>query len=57
MKKYTGMTNGQIGHIFNDLSYSAVSKAFQREVKAIEKNKAINKKVGKIISTLSQFKG
>ena len=26
MKKYTGMTNGQIGQIFNGLTFSAVAK-------------------------------
>jgi putative transposase len=53
MKKYTGMTNSQIGQIFNDLSFSAVSKAFQRETKAIKENRAMRKKVNKIISILS----
>ncbi len=57
MKKYTAMTNGQIGQIFNGLSYSAVSKAFQREAKAINENIKMRKKVNKIISILSQFKG
>ena len=54
---HTGMMNGQIGQIFNDLSFSAVSKAFQREAKVIKENRAMRKKVNKIISTLSQFKG
>jgi len=57
MKKYTGMTNGQIGQIFNELSFSAVSKAFQREAKAIKENRALRKQINKIISSLSQFKG
>ncbi|MBW2001476.1 MAG: transposase [Deltaproteobacteria bacterium] len=53
MKKYTGMTNGQIGQIFNGLSFSAVAKVYQRMSKAIEENRAMRKKVDKIISTLS----
>lgn len=57
MKKYTGMTNSQIGQVFNGLSFSAVSKAFQRETKAIKENRAMRKRVNKIISILSQFKG
>ncbi|MFC1532031.1 transposase [Thermodesulfobacteriota bacterium] len=57
MKKYTGMTNSQIGQIFDGLSFSAVSKAFQREAKAINENRAMRKKANKIITTLSQFKG
>jgi len=51
------MTNGQINHFLNELSFSAVSKAFQREAKAIKENTAMRRKVEKIISTLSQFKG
>lgn len=57
MKKYTGMTNVQIGQNFNDLSYSAVSKAYQRVAKAVEEKKAMRKDVKKIISILSQCKG
>jgi REP element-mobilizing transposase RayT len=53
MKKYTGMTNGQIGQIFNGLTFSAVAKVYQRMSKAVEENRAMRKKVGKIISTLS----
>jgi hypothetical protein len=47
------MTNGQIGQIFNGLSFSAVAKVYQRMSKAIEGNRAMRKKVGNIISTLS----
>jgi len=43
MKKYTRMTNGQIGQNFNDLSYSAVSKAYQRVAKAIDEKKQCGK--------------
>ena len=57
MKKFTGMTNEQIGQNFNDLSYSAVSKAYQRVAKAVDEKKAVRKDVKKIISILSQFKG
>ena len=57
MKKYTGMTNGQIGRNFNDLSYSAVSKAYQRVAQTVEEKKVMRKDVKKIILILSQFKG
>jgi putative transposase len=57
MKKYTGMTNSQIGQLFNDLSFSAVSKAYQRMTKTIEEDRALRKQINKIISSLSQFKG
>ena len=57
MKKYTRMTSGQIGHLFNELCFSAVSKVFQWEAKAINENREMRRKVEKIIFTLSQFKG
>ena len=57
MKRYTGMTNGQIGQNFNELSFSAVSKAYQRFSKEIEGNRAMRKDAHKILSNLSQFKG
>jgi hypothetical protein len=47
------MTNSQIGEIFNGLTYSAVAKVYQRMSKAVEENKAMRKKVDKIISDLS----
>ena len=53
MKRYTGMTNGQIGQIFNGLTFSAVAKVYHRMSKAVEENRAIRKKIGKIISVLS----
>lgn len=53
MKKYTGMTNTQIGQIFNGLTFSAVAKAYQRMSKATEENRSMREKVGKIISILS----
>lgn len=53
MKKYTGMTNFQIGQIFNGLTFSAVAKVYHRMSKAVEENRTLRKKVGKIISALS----
>ena len=35
MKKYTGMTNSQIGQIFNGLTFSAVAKVYQRMSKTV----------------------
>ena len=50
MKSYTDMTNGQIGQIFNGLTFPAVAKVYHRMSKAVEENRAIRKKIGKIIS-------
>ena len=53
MKKLTGMTNNQIGRIFDNLSYSAVVKAHQRMSVAVNKKRAIRKKVEDITDNLS----
>ena len=53
MKKYTGMTNGQIGQIFTGPTFSALAKVYYRMGKAVEENREIRKKIGKIISALS----
>ena len=53
MKRLTPMTNDQIGQIFNELSFSAVAKVNQRISKAVKENRAMRKKVEKIISKLS----
>ena len=53
MKKYTGMRNGQIGQIFNGLTFSAVEKVYHRMPRAVEESRAMRKKVGKFISALS----
>jgi REP element-mobilizing transposase RayT len=53
MKKSTGMTNGQIGELFGDLSYSAVAKAYQRFSVNLRRDKALRKKVETIRGKLS----
>jgi hypothetical protein len=42
-----------IGQLFGRLSFSAVSKVYQRMTKAIKENRAIRKKIDKIVSILS----
>jgi putative transposase len=53
MKKFTGMTNMQIGQLFGDLSYSAVAKAYQRFSVNLRRDKALRKKVETIRAKLS----
>ena len=43
MKKLTGMSNKQIGHLFGGLSYSAVSKVYQRFSTEAKTNKPLRK--------------
>ena len=47
------MTNARIGQIFNGLTFSAVAKVHYRMSKAIGENRAVRKKVERIISALS----
>ena len=53
MKKFTGMTNRQIGRLFGDLSYSAVAKAYQRFSANLGSDKRLRKKVEAIRDKLS----
>ena len=53
MKKFTGMTNGQIGQLFGDLSSSAVAKAYQRFSINLRRDKTLRKKVETIRAKLS----
>jgi len=53
MKKFTGITNGQIGQLFGDLSYSAVAKAYQRFSINLRRDKKLRKKVDTVRAKLS----
>jgi len=50
MKKLTGMSNKQIGHLFGGLSYSAVAKVYQRFSAEAKTNKPLRKLQYPIIS-------
>ena len=54
LKKYSGLTNHQIGDMFGVISYSAVSKAVKRFSLHLSEDRKLQKKIGKIISL---FKG
>ena len=57
IKKYTGLTNRQIGEIFGGLSYSAVAKVNQRFAEKLKKDKQLRRKVKNIIDNMSYVKG
>jgi putative transposase len=57
MKKWTSLTNKQIGNLFGDLSYSAVSKANQRFIADMKKDRKLRKKVDAIMKIMSHVKG
>jgi len=47
------MTNGQMGQLFGDLSYSAVAKAYQRFSINLRRDKKLRKKVDTVRAKLS----
>ncbi len=53
MKKLTSIPNKQIGHLFEDLSYSAVTKIYQRFSTKLKNNKLLNKSIEEIMVNLS----
>jgi len=53
MKKFTDITNGQIGELFGGLSYSAVAKAYQRFSVNLRRDKKLRKTVEAIRAKLS----
>ena len=57
MKKMTGMSNKQIGHLFGGLSYSAVAKVYQRFSAEAKTNKPLKKIVKELGADLSSVKG
>ena len=57
MKKYSGMTNKEIGRLVGGLSYSAVTRARERFLEKTKKDRGLRKKVEKISAILSNVKG
>jgi len=57
MKKYTGMTNRQIGEHFGGLSYSAVAKAETALLQKAQKDQKLMKNIKTISNRFSNFKG
>ena len=57
MKKFTSLSNSEIGHFFGDLTYSAVAKVYQRLEKKMINNQITQHEIEKIMKKLSTFKG
>jgi len=57
IKKYTGLTNREIGKLFGGISYSAVTRVYQRVEQEISRNKALRKQIEDIEMNLSNVKG
>ena len=57
LKKYTTLTNSQIGQLFENISYSAVTRVVQRFEQKIKKDKELKKRIESIKADLSNLKG
>jgi len=57
IKEYTWMTNKEIGELFGNLSYSAVSKTHQRFKVEQTKNESLKKRLVELVSLMSNVKG
>jgi putative transposase len=56
MKKYSGASNKEIGEVLGGMSYSAVTKAFQRFKKELKNNRQLQNKIKGMENKLSTFK-
>jgi putative transposase len=57
MKKYSGISNRQIGELCGGLSHSAVAKAHQRFSLLVEKDRYLRERIGRIARHLSHING
>jgi putative transposase len=57
LKKHTSLSNRDIGRLFNDISFSAVTQASTRLIKKMAEDKNLKKEVAGIEGKLSNVKG
>ena len=57
LKKYTGLTNRELGKLFGTISYSAVSKASARFNEKLDADAPLRKRLERIESEMSHVKG
>ncbi len=57
IKRHTGATNNEIGELFEGVSYSAVSKTYQRMLERLQADRELRKKVEKADASMSNVKG
>jgi len=56
-KKYTGLTNREMGNLLGGISYSAVTRVYQRFGEKISKDRNLRKQIEDIENILSNVKG
>lgn len=52
LKKYTGITNGEIGSILGGISYSAVAKGYRRFSEKLQGDRKLKKRISEILSNV-----
>ena len=57
LNKYSTSTNNQIGQLFGNISYSAVTRVVQRFEQKIKKDKELKKRIESMKADLSNVKG
>jgi len=57
MKRWTSITNKQIGELFGGLSFSSVAQANSRFSRKLMNDKILRKSVEEILDKLSHVKG
>lgn len=57
IKRRTGATNNEIGAVFGGVSYSAVSKTYQRMLEKLQIDLELRKKIESIDSSMSNVRG
>lgn len=57
IKRRTSATNSAIGALFGGVSYSAVSKTYQRMLEKLQTDRQLRKKIEKIDASMSNVKG
>ena len=57
IKRHTGVTNNEIGTLFGNVSFSAVSKTYRRLLERLQTDRVLRKQVETIDSSISNVKG
>ncbi|MCL5278164.1 MAG: hypothetical protein M1517_10395 [Deltaproteobacteria bacterium] len=57
IKRRTSATNNEIGALFGGVSYSAVSKTYQRMLERLQTDLKLRKKIEAIDASMSNVKG
>ena len=57
LKRYTGLTNREIGRLFGGMTYSAVAKTHERFSEKLKKDRTLAREVQRIMKEMSNVKG